>query len=222
MWTSIQDLENDWKNLPEEFILKSNICDNGRNIKVIHHKSNVNFAELKKELELWLNPFRTLINSYCNAYYATKPRIIAERYCENVANQLYDYKVFCFHGEPYCFYVATEHMSHDGDNYPIGFYDLEWNLMDVQYGTHPQANMECPKHFNEMKAIARKHSEPFPFVRVDFFDTDDRLYMAEMTFYPGGGLTPYYPESFDMKLGKLFDLPKEKTIFKNGKYKQLV
>ena len=46
-----------------------------------------------------------------------------------------------------------------------------------------------------------------PFVRVDFFDTKEKLLMAELTFYPGGGNTSYSPISFDEKLGELFVLP---------------
>ena len=45
------------------------------------------------------------------------------------------------------------------------------------------------------------------FIRVDFFDTDEQLFIAEMTFAPGGGATPYHPESFNKLLGDKFILP---------------
>lgn len=66
-----------------------------------------------------------------------------------------------------------------------------------------------PPHFEEMKEIATKLSQDFPFIRVDFFDTPDKLYMAELTFYPGGGLTQYYPVEFNKLLGDMFELKRK-------------
>lgn len=60
-----------------------------------------------------------------------------------------------------------------------------------------------------MKEFGKILSEDFPFVRVDFFDTEDHLYLAELTFNPGGGFTPYYPESFNKEMGELFVLPEQ-------------
>ena len=70
-------------------------------------------------------------------------------------------------------------------------------------------NDDIPKpiHLEEMIRICKVLSKDFPFVRVDFFDTDDKLYVAELTFYPGGGNTPYNPIDFDKLLGDMFILP---------------
>jgi hypothetical protein len=51
-------------------------------------------------------------------------------------------------------------------------------------------------------AIGRAHS----FVRVDFLIGDDgRLYLSELTFSPGNGLTPW-PEELDRKIGAYWTL----------------
>ena len=71
-----------------------------------------------------------------------------------------------------------------------------------------EKNAEKPKHFDEMVEIDRKLSKDFPFIRVDFFDTDEQVYVAELTFAPGGGATPYHPLSFNKQLGDMFVLPK--------------
>ena len=205
-WTSIQDLKKDWDELPEEFCLKSTLQSDGKFIKFFHKKSQTDFASIENELKDWLNPKKTLINSFCRAYYHAIPRIIAEKYLENIRNQLYDYKFFCFNGEPYCIYVATEHF--DRDDYPITFYDLNWNKLDVRYGEHQTGDVEKPKHFNEMLEIAKQLSKGFPFIRVDFFDSKDKVLLAELTLYPGGGTTPYEPKSFNKTLGDMFILPK--------------
>lgn len=204
-WDSLEGLEKAWDSLPKCFVLKSTLQSDGRFIKVIRDKDTCDFNELKVELADWLNPRKTLINSYCHAYYQATPRILAEEYMENIADQLYDYKIFCFDGKPYCFYVATNHFQQE--DYPITFYDLDWKMMDVTYGHHRRQDVEKPAHMEEMIEIARKLSVGFPFVRVDFFDLPDKLYCAELTLYPGGGMTLYYPEEFNKQLGQMFHFP---------------
>lgn len=204
-WDSMDDFQHAWDSLPNEFVLKSTLQSDGKFIKIIRNKQLFVYEELSKELKTWLNPENTLINSYCRAYYRAKPRILAEQYVVQKDNQVYDYKVFCFDGKPHCFYVATDHFP--GHLSHISFYDLDWNLLDVRYGNHPQCSADKPTHFAEMLKIAKVLSKDFPFVRVDFFDIGKKLYVAELTLYPGAGMTPYDPESFNRELGDLFVLP---------------
>ena len=204
-WENIEDFARDWDSLPEEFCLKSTLMSDGRCIKFIHHKSQEDRDALFREVKSWLNPKNTLINSFCRAYYNAVPRVLAEEYKTEVGDQLYDYKVFCFDGEPECFYVATDHFP--GQLSHISFYDLDWNRLDVRYGKHPNCDVKKPRTCEEMLRISRILSKDFPFVRVDFFETPDQLYVAELTIYPGGGLTPIFPESYNRELGEKFRLP---------------
>lgn len=208
-WDNVEDFEKEWFKedsiIPEEFVLKSNLQGNGLCIKIIHKKSETNFDDIKDEIASWLDVKNTLMNSISRHLYWSKPMILAEQYMSNFKDQLYDYKFFCFSGKIFCIYVAQDHFGQDGSH--ISFYDIAWNKLDVQYGNHPVGDAVKPKHYEEMIELAKKLSRDFPFVRVDFFDTDDKLYIAELTFDPGGGLTPYHPESFNKKLGDQFILP---------------
>lgn len=212
-WKTIEDFEIAWKIeniLPKEFCLKSNLQSDGRCIKIIHDKDSVNFEELRAEVAEWLKPENTNINSLARNFYESTPQILAENYMSNFDDQLYDYKFFCFNGEPFCMYVATEHFDSNGnkDFYPIMFYDRDWKKMDVRYGNHPNdTDVPKPQHYNEMIQYAKILSKDFPFVRVDFFDTEEHLYLAELTFNPGGGFTPYYPIEFNRLMGDMFILP---------------
>ena len=124
---------------------------------------------------------------------------------EQVDNQLYDYKFHCFNGVPKFVLVCEDR---DKKRMKKTFLDLDWNILPC-YREEADVNpkVEKPKHYEKMIEIAEKLSAGFPFVRVDFFDTDENLYVAEMTLYPGGGFTHYHPESFDKELGDLFQLP---------------
>ena len=209
-WDNIEDFEKAWfakdSVIPEEFVLKANLQSDGRNIKIIHNKSSVDFLSLKKEIASWLEVKNTLMNSGDCHFYKSKPMILAEEYMSNFEDQLYDWKFFCFNGKVYCIYVAQDHFGQDGSH--ISFYDVNWNKLDVQYGDHIIGDAPKPIHFDEMKVLAEKLSKGFPFLRVDFFDTDEKLYLAELTFNPGGGFVPYHPESFNKELGDQFILPK--------------
>lgn len=206
VWDSVEAFRKDWSILPDKFCLKSTLSSEGNNIKVII-KQETDLNELCSQIESWFDKRNTLVNSYCCGYHKGIPRILAEEYKESVKNQLYDYKIFCFDGKPFCIYAAAEHFM--DEHYPISFYDFEWNMMDVKYGEHRNEFVPKPKHLEKMKELALQLSQGFPYIRVDFFDTDDKLYLAEMTFYPGGGFSQYSPSTFNDYLGDLFVLPPE-------------
>jgi hypothetical protein len=205
VWTDIKSLEKDWANLPEEFCLKSNVKYGGSWVDIIHKKSEVNFNKKKWEWAQWLLYKWSLINGFTVAYYNCTPKILAEQYVENVKDQLFDYKVMCFDGQPFCIEAAKERFGSNGPSFT--FYDLKWNKLDVTSGHHPNEDIPHPNHLGEMLEIAKKLSEGFPHVRVDFFDTPEKLYVAEMTFFTGGGYSYYEPQSFNEKMGELFKLP---------------
>ena len=207
IWEDINDLEKDWEKLPEEFCLKSTLQSDGYGIRVIHNRSSIRFSDIRDKLNWWLKPENTLVNSFCRAYYEGHPRLLAEEYKTEIDNQLYDYKVFCFAGNPEFIYVATDHFP--GQLSHISFYDLEWNVLNVQYGKHPNCEVEKPRDFDDMLHISKILSKGFPFLRVDFFETPSKLYVAELTLYPGGGQTPIYPVEFNKQLGEHFVLPHE-------------
>lgn len=151
-----------------------------------------------------------MTNSFCRAYHGAKPRVLVEEFIEEFEGASNDYKLFCFNGEPKFFYVATDHFKNgeNGSDYPISFYSLEWEKLDVGYGGHDKTvHFEKPYHLEKMIEVAKTLSADFPFVRVDFFDTEEKLYMAELTFYPGGGFVNYHPEKFDREMGDMLVLP---------------
>lgn len=204
-WSDIKSLEKDWKKLPEEFCLKSTVQSEGKWIEFIHHKSSVDFNVKKQEWKKWFLPKLSLINGVTQAYRNCVPRIIAEQYLENIKNQLFDYKIFCFDGQPFCIESAMERF--EGGVPTFTFYDLEWNKLDVTSGHHPNGDVPKPKHLQEMLELSKVLSKDFPHIRVDFFDTEEKLYVAELTLYTGGGYSLYDPQSFNEQMGKLFKLP---------------
>ena len=56
-----------------------------------------------------------------------------------------------------------------------------------------------------MLDIAKKLSRNFPFVRVDLYNVNGKIYFGELTFYPWSGYVKFIPEEFDSHLGSLLN-----------------
>ena len=59
-----------------------------------------------------------------------------------------------------------------------------------------------------MVELAEKLSKNIPFVRVDFYVVNDKIYFGELTFYPGSGMEEFTPDEWDYILGTWLDISK--------------
>ena len=64
-----------------------------------------------------------------------------------------------------------------------------------------------PINFEKMKELAKVLSKGVPFVRVDFYEINTKIYFGELTFYPGSGYISFEPEEWNKKLGDMLELP---------------
>ena len=215
VWDKVEDI--DFSKLPDRFVLKSNAQSEGKFIKIVTDRNSIDIPKLKEELKNWLVPSNTLITSFCWAYNNVKPKIIAEEYIEQIDKQVYDYKFMCFNGEPRWVLACCDR----GKNTVYENHDMDWNLIIPSPKSANKTTIEKPIHFDKMVDIAKKLSVPFPFVRVDFYEIKDQIYIGEMTFYPNAGYNTYYPE-WDLKFGSYIKLPKVKIhqpFFEKEKFK---
>lgn len=192
--------------LPSAFVLKAT---HGSDWNIIcPDKSQLDWEAAKLKLERWLQ-----INFY-SAFFAERqyrtmqPRIICEQYMPSEKG-LTDYKIHCFRGKPEFIRVMSDRFT----NMKKGTYDLNWNREPVKYlkgreeGPYPDAVIPRPENLEEMLEVATKLAQPFPYVRVDLYNIDGRVYFGELTFTPNAGLDIYEPDSYDFKYGALFDFP---------------
>ncbi len=202
--------EIDFNGLPDKFVVKSNCQDGGNYVVMVEDKSSFDLEALKEEIaKYWFNPVNLLINGFFNAYHNVTPKVLVEEY---LVGDLRNCKFFCFNGNIDCCYVSKNVIVNgvvDDSACELSYYDCDWKRIDVVYDNyHPYINAPKPVHFDEMIKIADVLSKDFPFVRVDFMETNEKLYVAELTFYPGGGMHTYSPESFNKYMGDLFPLIK--------------
>ena len=60
-----------------------------------------------------------------------------------------------------------------------------------------------------MKELAGKLSAGIPHARIDFYETDGKVYFGEITFYHWSGMMPFDPPEWDRTFGDWIKLPEK-------------
>lgn len=119
---------------------------------------------------------------------------------------LNDYKLMCFNGKVEYTFVCSERFSNEG--LKVTFFDRNWNVMDFER-RYPKSktSISKPENYEMMLAFAEQLSKGIPFVRVDFYEINKKLFFGELTFFPGSGFEEFTPDEWDTKIGNLISLP---------------
>ena len=181
--------------LPDKFIIR---CTYGydRNI-VVEDKKEFDLKNAKRKLNRWQ---KTKFGYDTGELYYThiSPKIIVEKYV-NPKNES-DYKLYCFNGKPQVILECTEREN----KVKLNFYDLKWNeLMLAKSEYRGRKKPKPPRYLHDMIGIAKKISQEFPFVRIDFYETKDHVMLGDMVFTPSACLAPYYSEEGSKYLSDL-------------------
>lgn len=194
--------EIDFDILPNQFVIKTN--HGSGNIIIVKDKRKFLNSSKWKIAKNYLNRWMEMDYGYDDGfelhYSAIEPFIFAEAYVPALSNDVKEYRICCFEGEPR--YIKVKTASADGNNYR-NVYDTEWNFRpDVQWGPTHLEPEDKPAKLSEMLEIARKLSKGFHFVRVDLnYTSEGRIYFGELTFTSGSGFTRIIPKSFNLEMG---------------------
>ena len=201
VWEHFDDI--DFSKLPDKFVLKPT-HDSG-SIVFCRDKKNFDIVGAKKKLEAalkrnyyWLGRERP--------YRDIPPRLIAEPLMvDESGTQLKDYKLFCFDGVVKMIQVDFDRFTDHHRN----LYTPEWKLIDafMLYPHAPDKTIPPPVILPQMLSAASQLSQGFPFVRVDFYVINGKLYFGEFTFHHEGGYGRIKPDSFNVEMGSWIKLP---------------
>lgn len=200
VWDTVDDI--DFQALPDKFVLKCThdsgdliICKDKKALDIDAAK-----AKLKKGLATDL---------YAKGrewpYKNVHPRVYGEVYMSDTnEDQLTDYKVYCFNSIPYLIQVDFDRFT----DHKRQFYSPDWALTDVSWHISSTTSVKLTKPLvlGKMLDIATRLSSGIPFLRVDFYVVDDKLYVGETTFFPGAGFGKWMPEGTDERLGRLLQI----------------
>lgn len=201
LWERVEDI--DFNSLPRQFVMKGT-HDSGRVI-VCADKDNLDIRKARDEMQESLDrDFYAITREW--PYKNVPHRIIAEKYIQQTDGGLTDYKFFCFNGHVDCVMVCLD--RHLGDT-KFYFFDKDWNFMRLnKRGIAAPEGFTLPKPdgMDKMFEIASVLSQGQPFVRVDLYNVDGRIYFGELTFYPDGGVDPNILRSTDERWGALLNI----------------
>lgn len=200
VWDSADDI--DFDSLPNEFVLKCTHDSGG--IIICCDKSKLDISSTRKKLNKALaRKFYYYSREW--PYKHVTPRIIAEALLSDGKDaDLKDYKLMCFEGKHMCSFVCSNRSS---GSLNVTFYDADWNRMPfIRHYPASKTEIEKPANYRQMVEIAESLSKKLHFLRVDFYECNSRLYIGELTFYPGGGFEEFTPSEWDVRLGSWINL----------------
>lgn len=195
--------EIDFDKLPNQFVIKTTHDSGG--VIVCTNKENFDTKKAKRILTKHLKKNFYYINREY-PYKNVLPKIMIEEY---MGNNLTDYRVYCFNGQAKYIYEYLN--ANEGIEKPepinCNIYDTNWIQQKFRNAYFPTKNKSSkPLNFQKMIKISELLSRDTKFLRVDFYIINCKLYVGELTFFPGGGFSKFYPESADYKLGKMIKL----------------
>ncbi|MBR0277326.1 MAG: glycosyl transferase [Clostridia bacterium] len=204
VWDKYDDI--DFAKLPNQFVLKA--THNSGGLFICKDKSKFDEKEVKKIFDRALKQ-----NYYYHMrewpYKNVPPKILAETYMEDKNTEtLIVYKVFTFGGVPKIIQVIQNDKK---ENEAIDYFDTEWNLLDLKQNfensDNPPTKPQCLQEILRLSGIC---SDGIPFVRVDWYVINGKLYFSEFTFFSDAGMEPFNPPHWDDTLGSWIELPERK------------
>ena len=198
VWDNPEQIE--WSKLPKKFALKrTNGC--GYNI-ICLDKEKLDEKYVKNLLKSWQKEKFGKYNVEPH-YNRVKGKIICEEYIESCNRLPVDYKVHCFNGEPE-FIMVCDGRNNKGTSF--GYFDLTRKYLPYSKSA---ASFELDledAYLDEMISISKDIATDFPFVRVDFYISNSKLFIGELTFTPTAGYDYTITRAGDKAIGDLFNI----------------
>ena len=189
--------EIDFAHLPSAFVMKAtHAC--AYNV-IVRDKANLDLIPLKKRFEKWLKT--NYGQKTLELHYAPiKPQIIIEKYIGEVDSLPVEYKIHVFNGQARSMYVVTGR----GVDIRYNNYYIDWRPFDgSQFNGWKKRDepIPIPENWIEMVKMAEDLAKPFPFVRVDLYNIDGKIYFGELTFTPAKGTLILDDDRCDFEMG---------------------
>ena len=196
--------EIDFDKLPSSFAMK---CSHGSGMNYIcFDKSKINKEELRIKFNKWLktNYGKKTVELH---YAPIKPQIIIEELLLENGKLPTEYKIHVFNGKARNLYVVTSR----GIDIRYNNYYIDWTPFDgSQFNGWIKTDypLSKPDNFDEMVKISEALAAPFPFVRVDLYNINGKIYFSELTFTPAKGTLILDDDKCDFEMGEWLDLSK--------------
>jgi hypothetical protein len=199
LWKGKNPDELPFDDLPAQFVIKTN---HGCHFNIIvKDKTKLDQTKTKRQLRKWL------CQNYCEdyslglswAYKYIMPYILVEPFFNDNGNVPWDYKFLCFSGRVEFIHI---HIDRFRDHY-IKCFDRTFKPIDWIYSelkTYPK-KVTAPDNYNEMLSVAEAIAEGLDFIRVDLYNTNEKIYVGELACYPAAGRHRFLSRKCDFFIG---------------------
>ncbi len=209
--------EIDFSKLPNRFVIK---CNHGCAYNIIvKEKSQLDLADVKARLDKWMGENYAL-KWGCELHYRDiPPKIVIEEFLDEISHNIYDYRFFCCNGKVEQIWLDVNSGTPQHER---KIYDRHWNELNIIVKwPRLEADVPKPKNLDKLVELSEILSQEFAFVRVDFYNLQNKIYFGEMTFTSMSGIGKFQPEIENLKLGKKIKLPKLAYNIDTGEYYKL-
>lgn len=188
----------DFDKLPDQFVMKcTHACAFNQ---IVLDKNNLDIKASRKKFNKWLKT--NYGNKTVEKHYSSiKPQIIIEKYLGNADNLPTEYKIHVFNGLAKYMYVVTGR----GIDIRYNNYYVDWTPFDgAQFNGWKKRDekLPIPSNWDEMVKLTEELAKDFPFVRVDLYNINGKIYFSEMTFTPAKGTLIFDDDKADFEIGE--------------------
>ena len=191
-------IDIDFDALPNEFVIK---CTHGCALNyLVFDKNSLDLKHLEKVFNKWMKldyGKKTVEPHYSNI----KHRIIIEELLKEDNWLPKEYKIHVFNGKAKYMYIVT---GRDKDIH-YNNYLIDWTDFDeaqFNHWTKLDEEIKKPECWPVAVKMAEDLASPFPFVRVDLYIINNKIYISEMTFTPAKGTLTFKDDKSDFIIGK--------------------
>lgn len=178
-------------------IIKTNHNSSGgiiiRNKQEVNNVKQIQFALKKLLRENYFYSSREW------QYKNIKPRIVIEKLLTDENGIIpSDFKLHCFNGK----LVFTQVDMDRHTEHKRNLYDVDWKFIPCEWKYKNGRQINKPIHYELMQKLAEKIAKDFIYVRVDFYEVNNKVYFGELTFHSESGHGKFKPEKYDLKFGE--------------------
>jgi hypothetical protein len=192
-------------NLPSSpFIIKPNhSC--GQYL-IVRDKEEIDWRKAKIDFKWWLSfNFYYVGREY--QYKNIRPMLVIEKLLLTKDSKIpNDFKLTCLNGKVEFIYVSLDREGRDERLvFDRNWIELPFEIVSRKFAGRPvpKSNVSLPQPSNLtlMIEFAERLAASFPYLRVDFYEVDDKLFFGEITHYHSGGFRQFNPSRYDKEFG---------------------
>lgn len=192
------------------FIIKAN-HDSGSYI-IVKDKKDIDWKKAKFDFKFWLSRNYYWVDREPQ-YKKIQPRIIIEKLLLTKSGKIpNDYKLHCINGQVEFIYVSIDREGINkrniyNKNWEPLYFTWAYKSKDIKKLRGEEINK--PSTLSKMIEFSETIAKEFPYIRVDFYDVDGKLYFGEITQHHGGGFDQIRPIEWDYRFGNMLNLKNE-------------